>query len=102
MESQGNPDVLVPSPASARATRDGALPDAGKDCAARKEIKQGRSVHQPRGHIIPGDGIQGYCLGDPVGPETITSANGCEPREEWHLCRLKPWVDLFYDKSWRL
>jgi hypothetical protein len=72
-EPERNWDVQVPLPASAQ-VGDGAWPDAGKDCAARKHIKQGSPMHPPLGQIIPGDGIQSDCLGDPVGSEIISSA----------------------------
>jgi hypothetical protein len=105
-EPQGSSDVLVPPPGSARVAGDGASPDAGKDCAARKEIIKNRSLsplHPAPGKIVPGDGIEGHCLGDPVPPEYITAANGCEPREERRLCRgVEAGLDLFYDKNWRL
>jgi hypothetical protein len=99
-EPENDLDVQVPVPADAQAG-DAASPDAGKDCAARKHIKQGSPMHPPFGQIIPGDGIQSDCLGDPVGPEIIHSANGCEPRGEWRRCRLMR-TDLYYDKNWRL
>jgi hypothetical protein len=56
-EPEGNSDVQVPVPANAQAG-DGASPDAGKDCEARKSIKRGSPMHPPLGQIIPGDGIQ--------------------------------------------
>jgi hypothetical protein len=99
-DPENNSDVQAPITASAQAG-DGASPDAGKDCEARKYIKRGSPMHPPFGQIIPGDGIQSDCLGDPVGPEIISSANGCEPRGEWRRCRLRR-TDLYYDKNWRL
>jgi hypothetical protein len=98
---EGSPDVLVPLPASARAAGDGASPDAGKDCAARKQIKAYKGFHRPVGQIFAGDGIDGLCLGDPVEPDVITYYD-CKPRGQWRLCRQKPGPDLYYDKNWRL
>jgi hypothetical protein len=103
-ENQGgrSPSVQAPPPASTGEAGDGVSSASDPDCAARKQFKKDRGPIVRIGQIIAGDGVEGHCLGEPITPEMITAANGCEPRGEWRLCRMRPWTDLFYDKHGRL
>jgi hypothetical protein len=76
-----------------------------EDCAARKDWTKDFAPRVSVGKIIPADGVEGYCLGDPITPEIVKMASGCEQRGTRRMCRSTPRLaerDYNYDKDGRL
>lgn len=99
---QGSASVPVSSGRSVGEAVASSGPQLDRGCEASKHRKALRAPFYLPGQIVARDGIEGHCLGEPADEEVIKAANGCEAREKWQLCRLKPQIDLYYDKDWRL